>query len=235
MGLLNDLTSFSVSVARLGRGLYPIANVVARPEPKQRLQLYDFEACPYCRRVREVLCELDLDYLCYPVAKGGHHRNRLKKLGGKVQAPFLVDPNTKTQLYESDAIITYLNQTYGAGKAAGWRLPVPSLVDNLASAAASALRYGYGTVCRVRRHGKEPLPLTMYNMEGSPYCRKVRETLCELDLVHVVKNVPKGSPRRAHLQALGGKMQVPYLIDPNTGHGMYESDDIVTYLEEQYA
>jgi len=234
MGLLNDITSLSVSVMRLGRGLYPVSGVADRPEPKRRLELYDFEACPYCRRVREVLCELDLDYLCYPVAKGGHHRNRLKKLGGKVQAPFLFDPNTKVQLYESDAIIAYLNATYGAGQAAGWSLPVPSLFDNAASAASAVLRYGYGSVCRVRRRGKEPLPLTLYNMEGSPYCRKVRELLCELDLVHVVKNVPKGSPKRAHLQALGGKVQVPYLIDPNTGRGMYESDDILAYLEEHY-
>jgi len=26
------------------------------------------------------------------------------------------------------------------------------------------------------------MPLVLYNMEGSPYCRKVREALSELDL-----------------------------------------------------
>ena len=71
-------------------------------------------------------------------------------------------------------------------------------------------------------------------MEGSPYCRKVRETLCELDLVHLVRNVPKGSPRRAELRERGGKVQVPYLVDPNTQREMYESDDIVAYLEREY-
>ncbi len=30
-------------------------------------------------------------------------------------------------------------------------------------------------------------------------------------------------------------MQVPYLIDPNTDRALYESDDIVAYLEAQYA
>jgi len=27
---------------------------------------------------------------------------------------------------------------------------------------------------------------------------------------------------------------VPYLVDPNTGREMYESDDIVAYLEAEY-
>jgi glutathione S-transferase len=29
-------------------------------------------------------------------------------------------------------------------------------------------------------------------------------------------------------------MQVPYLFDPNTGREMFESADIVAYLEETY-
>jgi glutathione S-transferase len=32
------------------------------------------------------------------------------------------------------------------------------------------------------------------------------------------------------LEARGGKMQVPYLIDSETGKEMYESDAIITYL-----
>jgi glutathione S-transferase len=30
-------------------------------------------------------------------------------------------------------------------------------------------------------------------------------------------------------------MQVPYLVDPNTGRAMFESADIVAYLERTYA
>jgi glutathione S-transferase len=29
-------------------------------------------------------------------------------------------------------------------------------------------------------------------------------------------------------------MQVPYLVDPNTGKAMFESADIVEYLESEY-
>ncbi len=71
-------------------------------------------------------------------------------------------------------------------------------------------------------------------MEGSPYCRNVREVLSELDVEYIVRNVPKGSPKRAELEKRGGKVQVPYLIDPNAKVEMYESDDIVAYLERHY-
>jgi glutathione S-transferase len=234
MGLVNDLSSFTTSVVRLGRGLYPrVTRNQRKPQP-HLLELYDFEACPYCRKVREALSELDLDYLCRPVAHGSPRRAELAKLGGKIQAPFLIDRNTGTQLYESDDIIAYLNERYGAGKQAGWSLPVPSLVDNVVSFAASATRLGRGSQCRTtpERDGLEPLVL--YNMEGSPYCRKVRESLAELDLESVVRNVPKGSPQREELNERGGKVQVPYLVDPNTNTEMYESNDIVAYLEEHY-
>ncbi len=233
MSLVNDVSSFAATIVRLGRGISPCVTADARTEPKHLLELYDFEGCPYCRKVREVLCELDLDYLEHPVAHGSPRRQQLLKMGGKVQVPYLVDPNSGTRLYESDDIIDYLNEIYGAGTRAGWRLPLPSFVDNLNSVVASAARLGRGTRCRnSARAGTKPL--TLYNMEGSPYCRKVREALSELDLEYIVRNVPKGSPKRAELGKRGGKVQVPYLIDPNSKVEMYESDDIVAYLEKQY-
>jgi glutathione S-transferase len=151
-----------------------------------------------------------------------------------VQVPFLVDPNTETRLYESDDIIAYLNETYGAGRRAGWRIALPGPIDVIDSGLASALRLARGTRCRNGGSPAKVEPLVLYNMEGSPYCRKVREALSELDLEHVVKNMPKGTPKRAELVERGGKFQVPYLADPNTDTEMYESDDIIAYLEESY-
>jgi glutathione S-transferase len=234
MSLANDLSSLAATVVRLGRGLYPRVTADQRPEPKQLLELYDFEACPYCRKVREVLCELDLDYLEHPVGKGSARRAALRDLGGKIQVPYLIDPNTGTRLYESNEIIDYLNDTYGAGQRVGWPLPFPGFIDNFGSALASAVRLGRGARCRVTDRHAALQPLILYNMEGSPFCRKVRETLSELDLDYIVRNLPKGSPKRAALIERGGKMLVPYLIDPNTGREMYESDDIVAYLEAEY-
>jgi glutathione S-transferase len=234
VGLINDVSSFAATVVRLGRGIYPRIKAGNRHQPERLLELYDFEGCPYCRKVREALCELDLDFLVHPVAQGSPRREQLRSLGGKVQAPFLVDPNHHTALYESEDIIAYLNRVYGTGGRAGWGVPIPSLLDNLDSVLATVVRFGRGTRCRVNADRDGLKPLVLYNMEGSPYCRKVRETLSELDLAHVIRNVPKGSPKRADLVRQGGKMQVPYLIDPNTSRAMYESDDIVTYLETLY-
>lgn len=235
MSLADDVTSFAATVLRLGRGLYPKVTAATRRDPAKLLELYDFEACPYCRRVREVLCELDLDYLEHPVARGSARRALLRSLGGKVQAPYLVDPNTGTQMYESDDIIAYLNDTYGHGQRAGWSLPIPSVLDTLGAALAGGVRLGRGGTCRVKERAATLQPMALYNMEGSPYCRKVREVLCELDLESIVRNVPKGSPKRADLEKQGGKIQVPYLSDPNTGRALYESDEIIAYLEQHYA
>ncbi len=62
----------------------------------------------------------------------------------------------------------------------------------------------------------------------------MREALDELGLDVLVHNVAKKSKRRPELIERGGTMMVPYLADPNTGQEMYESDDIVAYLEETY-
>jgi glutathione S-transferase len=82
-------------------------------QPAKHLKLYEFEACPYCRLVREALTELDLDALIYPAPHGGKRfRPQVAELGGKQQFPFLVDPNTGESMYESDAIIDYLYRRY---------------------------------------------------------------------------------------------------------------------------
>ncbi|XP_050378789.1 uncharacterized protein LOC126796067 [Argentina anserina] len=67
-----------------------------------RLQLFEFEACPFCRRVREALTELDLSAEVYPCPKGSiRHRELVNISGGKEQFPFLIDPNTGISMYES--------------------------------------------------------------------------------------------------------------------------------------
>ncbi len=231
MAMIDNVTSFVASVIRLGRGLSLDAGAAGRAAPARPLELYDFEACPYCRKVREALTELDLDYVTHPVAGGSPRREELVRLGGKMQAPYLVDPNTGTRLYESADIVAHLRITYG-GPGSPWGLP--TLVDTLTSALASAVRLGRGGRARPAAARPALQRLVLYNMEGSPYCRKVREALAELDLEYLARNLPKGSPKRDELRRRGGKVQVPYLIDPNTGRELYESDDIVAYLTAQY-
>ena len=49
--------------------------------PARPLELYDFEGCPYCRKVREALSMLDLDAIVYPCPKGATmHRAAVERL-----------------------------------------------------------------------------------------------------------------------------------------------------------
>ena len=77
---LDVATSLAASVARFGGGMSVGA---LGKRPKQRLELYEFEACPYCRKVREALSMLDLDAIVYPCPKSGpHYRQEAIKRGG---------------------------------------------------------------------------------------------------------------------------------------------------------
>jgi glutathione S-transferase len=199
--------------------------------PPAPVVLYEFESCPFCRKVREALTMLDLDADIRPCPKGGERfRPELVARGGKEQFPYLVDPNTGKEMYESDAIVQYLFAEYGDGRAPAALLGgFAALTGSL----ASALRLGRGTHAEPSRAPAEPLAL--WSFEASPFCRIVREKLCTLELPYRLHNVGKGSPRRTAFVERSGKMQVPYLVDPNTGAALFESADIVACLEREYA
>ena len=113
------------------------------------------------------------------------------------------------------------------------RVAVLLLVATGAAALAGLPRLGAGTRARPSRAPGKPLEL--YSMESSPFCRIVRERLCELELPYRLHNVGGGSPSRDAFVARSGRMMVPWLADPNTGAEMFESADIVTYLDATYA
>lgn len=232
---LNNVWSFGASVLRGLRGLKVTPhNREEPPRPEVTLELYDFEACPFCRKVREVLSELDLNYIAHTCGRGAEKkRSEVEERGGQRQFPFLVDPNTGRELYESEEIIDYLLETYGDGRSGMSRALSP--VNTATAGLASAVRPRGGRVRAGLEGRNQPADyLILYSFENSPYCRKVRERLCELNLDYEVRNVAKKSSRRPELVERGGTMMVPYLADPNTGKELYESDDIVDYLEETY-
>lgn len=225
----------------------------ATRQPARPIELYEFEGCPYCRLVGEALTEMDLDALIRPCPKGGtRFRPTVQKLGGKLQFPFLVDPNTGTQHFESADIVSHLAQTYGATRCgeAGALRQLRLTGGRLARGA----RRGRGV--RARPSQAPAQPLELYSFESSPYSRLVREVLCELELPYLLRSTGKarwqdlGPPgirarlfpdlpvtgrNRERLLSLTGRVQVPYLVDPNTSTAMYESADIVAYLESTYA
>jgi len=222
------LTSMLATVARLR---YAQRVGMIGPRPEQPLVLYEFEGCPFCRKVREALTVLDLEAFIYPCPKGGpRFRAEVKSRGGKAQFPYLLDPNTGVEMYESEEITRYLFKRYGSGAVPF--LLSPGVLTHATLFAASALRPGRGVFYR---HSNPPAkPLELYSYEGSPFCRLVREALAELELPYYLHNVAQGSPRREAFVARAGKMLVPYLVDPNTGVAMFESADIISYLRERY-
>lgn len=224
-------------------------------QPARRPVLYDMEGCPFCRLVREALTVLHLDVEIRPCPRRGtRFRSEAEQLGGRQQFPLLLDPNNGTVLYESADIVDYLFKTYGDGH------PVPSryrigALEKAASMAASLTRgLSTGIMARPSRPAEEPLRL--WSFEASPYSRLVRERLCELELPYTLFNmgkeqtadigpavlrlkpgpyVPKPGGKRERFFAEHGRMQVPYLEDPNTGAKLFESEAILNYLDQTYA
>src|SRR2546430_17490171 len=111
--MINDLSSFAATIVRLGRGITPRITADRRPQPERMLELYDFEACPHCRKEREALSELHLDYLDHPVAHGSPRRAEPVRLGRKMHAPNLNDPTTETATYTADNNVPSINPTPG--------------------------------------------------------------------------------------------------------------------------
>jgi glutathione S-transferase len=226
---LDVATSLFTTIGRLGTGRQVGA---LGKRPAQPLELYEFEACPFCRKVREALSILDLEAIVYPCPKGGPtYRPRVRERGGKELFPYLVDPNTGRAMYESSDIVAYLFAEYGDGRVPA-SLGMGVLTD--ASSMLSGLwRLGGGSQYRRARVPEQLLEL--YSFEASPFCRIAREALSSLELAYRLHNVASGSPRREEFVARSGKMMVPWLADPNTGVEMFESADIVAYLSETYA
>lgn len=229
LGRAFDVATSSLATGlTLGRG-YRV-RITAR-QPEKLLELYEFESCPFCRKVRETMSELDLDAMIYPCPPSGtRFRPEAIERGGKKQFPLLVDPNTDKLLYESDEIIRYVSETYADGA-----IPIAQRLGPL-----TMLRAGLGTLPRAGRvhvtASRAPeAPLELWSFEASPFCRIAREALCNLELPYVLHNVGKGSAKRDAFVARSGKMMVPFLHDPNTETSMFESAEIVRYLNDTYA
>lgn len=249
------IQALASSLLEGGRGMQGTA---FPQQPEKPLQLYEFEGSPFCRRVREVLTLLNLDYEVYPCPKGGEkYRKIVQEKGGKQQFPFLVDENSGVALYESQDIIHYLFQHYGkTGKtpqkfAHYPQLPVVALAGTLVNGAR-----GIWINKKIIDRAAPAELLELWGFEASPFTRVVRATLAELELPFIYHNVAKerwqdmgpavlrfkpgkyqalaGGKREKVMDVMGRDIQVPYLVDPNTGVKMFESAAIVKYLNKHY-
>ncbi|MEM9412824.1 MAG: glutathione S-transferase N-terminal domain-containing protein [Planctomycetota bacterium] len=73
--------------------------------------------------------------------------------------------------------------------------------------------------------------LTLYHFPSCPYCQIVMECLQRLQKEIPMRDIQAEPGAREELIEIGGKGQVPCLVID--GKPLYESADIVRWLEEQ--
>lgn len=212
--------STAASVIRGFAGTIPSP---AGGRPQQLLELYEFEACPYCRKAREAMSALRLDYLARPCPKNGRrYRPRVIEVGGKRMYPYLVDANTGTSMYESDDIVRYLYRHYGSGRPP-LAMTLPVLTDLTASLAS--VLYPGGFAAKASKLPEKPLELV--GTEASPPTRIVRSRLCELEIPYVMRCSEASATR-----------SIPELRDPNLSNLDFVAFGVeaaLQHLKSEYA
>ena len=99
----------------------PAAEQQAVDARTRNLALYHFPTCPFCLKTRRVIRRLSLDIELRNAHSDAAHRAALIAGGGKPQVPCLQITDTagqRTWLYDSNAIIAYLNREFGDAAAA---------------------------------------------------------------------------------------------------------------------
>jgi len=77
--------------------------------------------------------------------------------------------------------------------------------------------------------------LSLYYKESCPFCQRVMQMADNLGVAFDLKDIEDDAVLTAELIEKGGKRQVPYLIDTDKDVAMYESNDIIEYIRDNYA
>jgi glutaredoxin len=78
------------------------------------IKLFNLDHCPYCRRVREKLAELGLEYEKIDVPRDKAERHMVVAVSGQASVPVLVDGEVIIA-DDDDKAIEYLEQKYAKG------------------------------------------------------------------------------------------------------------------------
>ena len=239
MGFVRSASLKLAALCRLRNGSVQVARTGRAPTP--RLRLYEYEASPYCRRVRETLNVLGLRCLILPCpretlrAEGAYSarsrfRDEVKEHGGRLLFPYLVDDTAGVKLNESKAIVEHLWKHYGADSSRPWsdrvlnggHLPRP--LDFALLAAPSGLR-PWPECGLLAASASEPAsePLVLHGNEADEGTRLVRELMCEL-MIPYYYEPSESHPHRA----------LPHLEDPGTQFKCFGARMARAYLNERY-
>lgn len=73
---------------------------------------------------------------------------------------------------------------------------------------------------------------TLYYEPSCPFCQRVLQMGENLGVSFDLKDISEDETYLNELLTLGGKQQVPFLVDTETDTTMYESSDIIDYIRE---
>ena len=244
--LFDMLAAYERATLRLAHASrFAVGSVLAKRRgqtaPSPELILYEYEASPWCRRVRETLCVLGLRALIKPTPRetlrlegafspAARHKAEVRKRGGRLLFPFLDDRTAGVALNESSDICQHLWEHYGADVTErpraeqllnGGSLPKPLGFAFLVAPSGLRPWPSNGLMAAPAREAADPLIL--HGNEADDGSRQVREALCSLQLAYF--SVPLASEEHRPL---------PHLEDPNTGFKCFGSRQALRHLDETY-
>ncbi len=82
----------------------------------EKLKLYQFQACPFCIKVRRAMKRMSLNIETRDAMNNAEYRDELGRDGGAIKVPCLRiedDKGKYTWMYESSDIIQYLQSQFG--------------------------------------------------------------------------------------------------------------------------
>lgn len=200
--------------------------------------------------MREVLSELDITYELKSAGKGSAQRKELEKItGGSTQCPFLIDPNTKTDMSESKDIIEYLYKNYakftppneilGGVSALITPLlkPVYQFIAPLQAGSNREDKMAYeNEIAAAKAEIEKEITsnkVVVYTYSLSPFCNEAKTVLDSLDIEYIdislgLEWVPflineGGSQKRAALGEMTGQTSLPHVfVAGKSIGGLYE-------------
>ena len=194
------------------------------------LELYEFEACPFCRKVREALSILDLDVLVRSrvrrAARASSGAGAARRQGA---VPYLVDPNAGLETCESDDIVRHLFARYGDGSVPASLSFMPLYFAS--NAVASLCRPLSGVRVRRARRRRSRSSWELRGVAVLPH--RARRAVRARDPVRAAQRREDGQKRDAFV-ARSGKW-VPYLSTPTRDAGCSSRPTSSAYLDSTYA
>ncbi|MCH7661522.1 MAG: glutaredoxin [Euryarchaeota archaeon] len=79
------------------------------------------------------------------------------------------------------------------------------------------------------------MSITLYQLDGCPYCEKVADRLDELGIEYETIWTEALHSKRNEVKRVSGQRGVPVLVDDEHGVTMPESDRILEFTERSYA